>query len=270
MRQLSISILAAALIAGTVMGQDWAKARLEKSPRHLEWVKVKHGDRVVNCFIAYPQVKDPATAVLVIHESLGLTDWVRGVTDQLAEAGYLAIAPDLLSGAAPGAGGTSELGGPDSVRKAIDSLPSDQITADLKAASDYVAKLPTCNGKVAVAGFGWGGSQSFRYATNDKELKAAFVFYGTAPTKLDELARIRCPVYGFYGSKDAPLTATIDKTAALMAQASQMFHPLVYGGPGGGAGHGFMRTGEAPEASEADKKLHDFAWARWKAELKKL
>ncbi len=69
-------------------GQDWAKARLEKSPRHLEWVKVKNGDRVVNCFIAYPQAKDPATAVLVIHERLGLTDWVREVADQLAEAGY--------------------------------------------------------------------------------------------------------------------------------------------------------------------------------------
>src|SRR5579859_4297923 len=211
MRRSSISLLAIALMAGTLMGQEWAKARLEKSPRHLEWVKVKHGDRVVNCFVAYPQVKDAATAVLVIHESLGLTDWMREVADQLAEAGYLAIAPDLLSGTVLSGGGTSEPGGPDAVRKAIDSLPSDQITADLKAARDYVAKLPSCNGEVAVAGFGWGGSQSFRYATNDKQLKAAFVFYGTAPTNVDELARINCPVFGFYGSKDTPLTATIEK-----------------------------------------------------------
>lgn len=270
MRQSSISILAFALMAGGVMGQDWAKARLEKSPRHLEWVKVEYGGRVVDCFIACPQVKDPSTAVLVIHESLGLTDWVREVADQLAEAGYIAIAPHLLSGAALIASGTPEPGGRDSVRKAIDSLPSDQITADLKAARDYLAKLLACKGKVAVAGFGWGGSQSFRYATNDEELKAAFVFHGTAPTKVDELARIGCPVYGFYTSKDAPLTAIIGKTAALIAQASQMFQPLVYGGPGGGAGHGFMHTGEAPDASEADTKLHDLAWTRWKAELKKL
>src|ERR1700716_4621938 len=95
----------------TTQAQDWAKARLEKSPRHLEWVKVKHGDREVTCFIAYPEVKDKATAVVVIHEIFGLSDWVRGVTDQLAEAGYIAIAPDLLSGAAPGGGGAAELGG---------------------------------------------------------------------------------------------------------------------------------------------------------------
>src|SRR3954463_7520625 len=102
-------------------GQDWAKARLEKSPRHIEWVKVKHGNREVNCSIAYPEVKEKAQPVIVIHEIFGLTDWVRGVTDQLAEAGYIAIAPDLLSGAAPGGGGTSEFGEGD-VRKAIQSL----------------------------------------------------------------------------------------------------------------------------------------------------
>src|SRR6516162_3364306 len=118
-----------ALLLGTVLGieltsaQDWAKARLEKSPRHLEWVKVKHGDREVNCFVAYPEVKDKAPAVIVIHEIFGLTDWVRGVADQLAEAGYVAIAPDLLSGSGPKGGGTEELGGNDGVRKAIMSLP---------------------------------------------------------------------------------------------------------------------------------------------------
>ena len=95
--------VAAMLFVATVSAQDWAKARLEKSPRHLEWVKVKHGDREVNCFIAYPEVKDKATAMVVIHEIFGLSDWVRGVTDQLAEAGYIAIAPDLLSGTGPAA-----------------------------------------------------------------------------------------------------------------------------------------------------------------------
>src|SRR3974390_3222629 len=105
--------------------QDWAKARLEKSPRHLEWVKIKHDNREVNCFIAYPEVKDKATAVVVIHEIFGLSDWARGVPDQLAEAGYIAIAPDLLSGTAPGGGGTAELGGADAVRRAISSLSPD-------------------------------------------------------------------------------------------------------------------------------------------------
>ena len=73
--------------------QEWALTRLEQSPRHLEWVVVKHGDRSLNAFVAYPEVKDKATAVVVIHEIFGLTDWVRGVADQLAEAGFIAIAP---------------------------------------------------------------------------------------------------------------------------------------------------------------------------------
>src|SRR5512146_41875 len=133
MNRVLIFNIAALLTAASAPAQDWAKPRLETSPRHLEWVKVKQGKREVNSFIAYPEVKGKATAVVVIHEIFGLTDWVRGVTDQLAEAGYIAIAPDLLSGAAANGGGTSELGGVDAVRKAISSLPPEQITADLNA-----------------------------------------------------------------------------------------------------------------------------------------
>src|SRR5438270_2880794 len=136
---ISLSILLVSTLAAPA--QDWAKARLEKSPRHGEWVKVPQGQRQVQSFVVYPEVKDKATAVVVIHEIFGLTDWVRGVADQLAEAGYIAITPDLLSGMAPKGGGTSEFGGGDAVRKAIMSLPPDQVTADLNAAAEYVAKL---------------------------------------------------------------------------------------------------------------------------------
>src|SRR6266446_8920672 len=125
MKRNGLLLAAVTLAALSAPAQDWAKARIEKSPRHLEWVKVKHGDREVNCFIAYPEVKDKAPAVIVIHEIFGLSDWVRGVTDQLAEAGYIAIAPDLLSGSAPGGGGTAELGGDDKVRAAISAVPAD-------------------------------------------------------------------------------------------------------------------------------------------------
>ncbi|HEY4759305.1 MAG TPA: dienelactone hydrolase family protein, partial [Thermoguttaceae bacterium] len=118
MKRLLILFNIVMLSAVTASAQDWAKARLDNTPRHLEWVDVKHDNRVIKCFIAYPEVKDKAPAVLVIHEIFGLTDWVRGVTDQLAEAGYIAIAPDLLSGSAPGGGGTAELGGGDAVRSA--------------------------------------------------------------------------------------------------------------------------------------------------------
>src|SRR5437867_393606 len=209
MKRLMTIIGAVSLAALSVTAQEWAKGRLEKSPRHLEWKKLKHGNRELNCFIAYPEVKEKATTVLVIHEIFGLSDWVRGVTDQLAEAGYIAIAPDLLSGAAPGGGGTSELGSGDAVRKAISSLPPDQVTADLNAVVAYVSKLPASNGKVVVGGFCWGGGQTFRFATNNKSVKAAFVFYGTGPENDREIARINCPVYGFYGGNDARVNATI-------------------------------------------------------------
>ena len=167
----------AAATPDAVESQDWARQRLAKSPRHQEWVKVKNGTREVNSFVVYPEVKNKATAVVVIHEIFGMSDWVQSLTDQLAEAGYIAIAPDLLSGMGANGGGTSSLDR-QGVGKAIQSLPPDQITADLNAVADYVSKLPAANGKVVVTGYCWGGSQSFRYATNNPNIKAAFVFYG--------------------------------------------------------------------------------------------
>ena len=254
------------LMAGTTFAQDWAKTRLEKSPRHGEWVKVKQGKREVQSFVVFPEVKNKATAVVVIHEIFGLTDWVRGVADQLAEAGYVAITPDLLSGMGPKGGGTSELGGADAVRKAIASLPPEQVTADLNAVAQHVAKLPACNGKVVVAGFCWGGGQTFRFATNNKDVKAAFVFYGTGPDKEAEIDRIKCPVYGFYGGNDARVNATIPKSTELMKKAGKKYEPVTYEG----AGHGFMRAGEAPDANKDNKKARDEAWKRWKELLAKI
>jgi carboxymethylenebutenolidase len=266
MNRLLTLFLAAMLPVVTTSAQDWAKARLEKSPRHLEWVKVKHDQREVNCFVAYPEVKDKATAVILIHEIFGLTDWVRGVADRLAEAGYIAIAPDLLSGAAAGGGGMAELGSSDAVRKDISSLPPEQITADLDAVTNYLAQLPACNGKLAVAGFCWGGSQTFRYATNDKRLKAALVFYGTAPETEPDLARIPCPIYGFYAGNDARVAATVPQTIKLMKKVGKDYEPKTYEG----AGHGFMRAGEAPDANTANQQPRDAAWRRWLELLKKL
>src|SRR5437016_9333890 len=162
MNRFIAGMVIAAFAAGQADAQDWAKARLEKSPRHQEFVKVKHGDREVQSFIVYPEVKDKTTAVVVIHEIFGLSDWVRSAADQLAEAGYIAIAPDLLSGMGPKGGGTSDFSGRDGVTKAVSSLPPDQVTADLNAVFDHVSKLPACTGKVVVAGYCWGGGQAFR------------------------------------------------------------------------------------------------------------
>ena len=262
-------------MAFNAVEQDWAKQRADKSPRHQEWVKVKNGTRDVSSFLVFPEVKNKATAVIVIHEIFGMSDWVRSLTDQLAEAGYIAIAPDLLSGMGPKGGGSSEFDG-SAVRQAIGNLPGDQITADLNAVADYVSKLPSCNGKIAVAGFCYGGTQTFRFATNRPNLKAAFVSYGQGPDGADAIAKIKCPVYGFYGGNDNRINATIPKSQELMKEAGKTYEPVIYAG----AGHGFMRAGEDPTANEAtpeakamkdaNKKARDGAWVRWKELLKKL
>ncbi len=248
-----VAIALALLLPAAAVGQDWAREKLEKSPRHREWVKVKHGDREVNCYVAYPEVKDKATAVLVIHEIFGLTDWAKCLADELAEAGYIAIAPDLLSGMASGGGGTAEIakvGGNEAAIQVIQTLPPDQITADLNAAADYVTKLPSCNGKLVVCGFCWGGTQTFRYATNNDKLKSAFVFYGESPSEATAIARIHCPVYGFYAGNDNRIDATLPNTTELMKQAGKTYEPETYEG----AGHGFMRAARRPMPARRTRK----------------
>ena len=266
MKKLSVILIALAWTVISVPAQDWAKARLEKSPRHHEWVQVKQGDRTVHCFLVFPEVKDKATAVVVIHENKGLTDWVRSVADQVAEAGYVAIAPDLLSGLGPNGGKTSDFSGADAATKAIYALPPDQVTADLKAVAEHVAKLPAANGKVAVAGFCWGGGQTFRFANNHDKVVAAFVFYGPGPDKKEAVEKIKCPVYGFYGENDARINSGIPKAADVMKDAGKTYEPVTYKG----AGHGFMRSGEEPDAQPANKTARDDGWKRWKELLKKI
>src|SRR5204862_4485105 len=228
--------------------QDWARAKLAKSPRHHEWVKVKNGDREVNSFIVYPEVNKKATAVVVIHEIFGMSDWVQQMTDELAEAGYIAIAPDLLSGMGPNGGGTADVAtkGSNAVGQAIRALPPDQIASDLNAVADYVSKLPAANGKVAVAGFCWGGGEAFRFATNRPSLGAALVFYGQGPTSADAIAAIRAPVYGFYAGDDMRIGATVPKTQEMMKAAGKSYDVVTYPG----AGHGFMRAGDAPPSDD--------------------
>jgi carboxymethylenebutenolidase len=249
------------LSAQAASAQDWARARLEKSSRHREWVTVKHDGRTVETFVVYPESKDKRPVVLVIHEIFGMTDWVQDLADQVAEAGYIAVAPDLLSGMAPNGGRSSDFPEGKSV-EAVGKLNPDQVTADLNAAADYALKLPASSGKLFVAGFCWGGGQTFRFATNRADLAAAFVFYGSPPDK-DAMARIKAPVYGFYAGNDARIGATVPDAIQQMKAAAKTFQLVTYDG----AGHGFMRAGEAPDASDANRKARTDAWARWKALL---
>lgn len=258
------SIFPLILFSSKACAQDWAQAQLKKSPRHREWVTVKHDSRAVQTFVVYPESKDKRPVVLIIHEIFGLTDWAQELADEVAEAGYIAVAPDLLSGMAPNGGRTSDFPG-DKAIEAINHLNPDQITADLNAAADFALKLPATNGKLFVAGFCWGGGQTFRFATNRPDLAAAFVFYGPPPDK-DAMARIKAPVYGFYAGNDQRIGATIPDAIANMKAAGKTFEPVNYDG----AGHGFMRAGEAPDAKEADRKARADAWKRWKSLLERL
>src|SRR5882757_333248 len=263
MKRMLLAAVALLFTAQFAAAQDWAKDQLAKSSRHREWVTIKHNGRSVDTLIAYPETKDKRPVVLVIHEIFGLSDWAQELADEVAAAGYIAVAPDLLSGAGPNGGRTKDFaaGG---VMEAIGKLNPDQVTADLNAAADYGLKLPAANGKLFVGGFCWGGSQTFRFATNRGDLSAAFVFYGGPPDK-DAMVRIKAPVYGFYGGNDARIGATIPDAIAQMKAAGKSYDPVTYEG----AGHGFMRGGEAPDAKETDKKARADAWVRWKSLLAK-
>jgi len=253
----------AALAASTLCAQDWAVARLEKSPRHREWVTVKHDGRSVETFVAYPESKDKTPVILVIHEIFGMTDWVQDVADQFAAAGYIAVAPDLLSGMAPDGKGTKGFPSND-VMQAISHLDPGQITADLNAVADYGLNLPAAAKKLFVTGFCWGGGQTFRFATNRPDIAAALVFYGPPPEK-DAMTRIKAPVYGFYAGNDARIGATVPDAIVNMKQAGKSYEPVTYEG----AGHGFMRAGEDPAASAANAKARTDAWVRVKEILAK-
>jgi carboxymethylenebutenolidase len=263
MRKLII-IAAALLLSFPMAAQDWARQNLEKSPRHGEWVQIKHDNRTVSTFVVYPESKQKAPVVIVIHEIFGATDWSRSLADQLAAKGYIAVAPDLLSGMGPNGGKSSDFPTVDAAREANSKLPDDQVTADLNAVADYAKKIPASNGKLAVVGFCWGGGQSFRFATNRKDLSAAFVFYGPGPK---DVSTITAPVYGFYAGKDARIGATVPETAEAMKKAGKTFEPVTYEG----AGHGFMRAGEDPADTNPDnKKAREDAWKRWLELLKKM
>jgi len=251
--------------------QDWAKVALDKSPRHREYVSIKAGGRTVNTFVVYPESSRKAPVVVMIHEIFGLSDWAKSMADEIAAQGYIVLAPDLLSGTGPGSdgkaagGGTDSYTGMDAITKAVSGLPPEQVLSDLDAVADYGLKLPAASGKLAVAGFCWGGGKSFAFATHRRDLGGAFVFYGPPP-EAAAMAGITAPVYGFYAGNDARIDATIPATVDAMKAAGKRYDPVTYDG----AGHGFMRAGEAPDATPANKKARDDGFKRLTALLQSL
>jgi carboxymethylenebutenolidase len=253
-----------ALQRPTAQAQDWAKTRLEASPRHREYVPLKVDNRTVNALVVYPETKHKTTVVVLIHEIFGLSDWAKEMADELAGEGFIVIAPDMLSGHGPNNGGSDSLATQDDRIKAVSALDPAEVLADLDAAADYGKKLPASNGQTAVAGFCWGGSKSFAFATHRKDLGAAFVFYGTGPS---DVSSITAPVYGFYGGEDARVGSTIPATKDAMKAAGKTYDPVTYEG----AGHGFMRAGEDPgNTNPANKTAREQAFARLVKSLKEM
>jgi carboxymethylenebutenolidase len=244
--------------------EEQAKAALSASPRHGEWidVAVPGSATPVRAWIVYPERKEKAGVVMVIHEIYGLTDWIRGVADQLARDGFIAVAPDLVSGLGPGGGGTDSVATRDDVVKLVRGLAAEEATRRLDAVRQHAIKLPAANGKSATIGFCWGGSRSFAYAATQPALNAAVVYYGSSP-ETEALAPIKAPVQGHYGGDDARVNATIAPAQAEMKRLAQSFEPHVYEG----AGHGFLRAQAGREG--ANYRATQASWPRTIAFLRK-
>lgn len=237
-------------------GEADAKARLDTSPRHGEFVDVAAPGAEVplRTYVVYPERKEKAPVVIVIHEIFGLTDWVRGVADQLAADGFIAVAPDLLSGKGPGGGNTDSVTSRDDAMKLVRGLKPEEVVTKLNAVREYGMKLPAANGKTATIGFCWGGAQSFAYAAAQPDLNAAVVYYGTSPSEPAAFEKINAPVLGLYGSDDERVNATIKPAAEAMKKSNKTYVPHIYEG----AGHGFLRQQDGQDG--ANMKAAQQAW----------
>lgn len=236
-------------------GEEDAKARLEKSPRHGEYVDVPLSDgKTVRAYVVYPETKERAPVVIVIHEIYGLTDWIKSVTDQLAADGFVAVAPDFLTGRGPAGGATDSFKDRDAVTQAVRAITPDDVDQVLRATRAYATKLPAAIGKFGIVGFCWGGMQSFRHATVEPDLGAAVVYYGTSPTDASAYEKIKAPVLGLYGSDDARVNATVPDAKKAMEKLTKPFDVHTFDG----AGHGFLRGQSGRDG--ANKKAADQAW----------
>jgi carboxymethylenebutenolidase len=212
-----------------------ALARLNSSPRHGEWVTIRTGDGdSLRAWIVYPERSTKAPVILVVHEVYGLSSWVRGVADQLAADGFIAIAPDLLT--------MKNLpDGPDSVLAplavaAVRELDPAWVQRQLDAVAKYGMSLPAAQPRYGIVGFCWGGGISFAHAVHAPALGASVVYYGTSPPPPD-LASVRAPVLGLYGGNDARVDATIPPADSALRILGRTYQPTIYPG----AGHGFLR-----------------------------
>jgi carboxymethylenebutenolidase len=268
-RSLSTAAIGLALLLVPAPGQSQtqipipasettAREVLESSPRHGEFqvIAVPQTGQQVKAWVTYPEQAEKAPVVIVIHEIYGLSDWILAVADRLAAEGFIAVAPDLLSGRGPEGGGTESFAGRREVAAAVRELAPENVTAALNAVRDHTTGLPAANGQSACMGFCWGGSTSFRYATEQPGLSAAIVYYGSSPAETADYEGIRVPVLGNFGGDDARVNATIPRAEEAMRALGRPFEPHIYEG----AGHGFLRQQDGREG--ANLRASKEAWAR--------
>ncbi len=237
-----------------------ARARIDRSPRHGEWAMVRAGGDSVRAWVVYPERATKAPVVLVVHEIFGLSTWVRAVADQLAADGFIAIAPDLLTG-------KSVPGAPDSldVQAAvaqIRQLDPAEVQRRLSAVAEYGMGLPAAERRYGIVGFCWGGSTVFAHAAAASTLGAGVAYYGGVDPKQVPLARAKAPVLALYGENDARVNATIPAADSALKQAGVPWEYAVYQG----AGHGFLRQqdgqGGANLAASRQAWPRTVAWLR--------
>src|SRR5262245_656760 len=233
------------------------KAQLGSSPRHVDWVDIKasNGGAPIKSFVVYPERKDKAPVVIVIQEIFGLTDWIRGVADQLAKEGFIAIAPDFMSGLGPNGGGSAELGEQESTR-AIQKLTDDDKVRILNDVRAYAATIASSNGKLGVVGFCWGGGTAFLYARQQPALNASASYYGPMPADIAESPTTKAPVLGLYGANDNRVNANIEAAKNGMGKSGGTYEPHIFDG----AGHGFLRQQNGSANAPGNMKATEEAW----------
>lgn len=229
----------------TQFGSDqWRAERLRQSPRRHEVRHLAVGSRTLDAFVIYPKATTKVPVVLMVPEDQGLNNWARDMADQIAAMGVIVVVPDMLSGLGPNGGGRESFPDLRSIFAAHSDLPrtdEPRMTADLNLWADRAIKLPEANGRLAVAGFGWGGGRALWFATQRHDLSAAYVFYDAAPPP-EKLAGITAPIYGFYAQIDPRVMRALPGTILAMQALGKSYEPLIYPS----ADHMFMRLGEEP------------------------
>lgn len=216
-------------------------------------VRFPSGADTIGGYLAKPAGQGPFTVILVCHENRGLTEHIKDVTRRLAQAGYAALAVDLLSRQ----GGSSALDS-SNIPGLLGNTPPDQFAADFRSGWEYLKTLEyTQPERLGMVGFCFGGGVTWLAATRIPELKAAVPFYGPHPA-IEEVPNIQAAVLAIYAGNDQRINQGISAIEQAMAQSGKVYEKVIYDG----ADHAFHNdtgTRYNPEAA-SDAWLRTLEW----------